>query len=34
MLWDVGGQDKIRNMWKHYFDDVGAVVFAIDSSDR
>lgn len=33
-LWDVGGQHKFRNIWKHYYHNVQAVIFVIDSSDR
>ncbi|XP_038072664.1 uncharacterized protein LOC119741078 [Patiria miniata] len=32
-VWDVGGQDKIRALWKHYFRGTEGVVFAVDSSD-
>jgi small GTP-binding protein len=32
-VWDVGGQDKLRTLWKHYFSDTVAVVFVVDSSD-
>ena len=34
MLWDVGGRDKIRPLYKHYFKDTKALVFVIDSNDR
>eukprot|EP00741_Cyanophora_paradoxa_P010662 tig00020537_g10305.t1 len=32
--WDVGGQDKIRPLWKHYFNGSHAVIFVVDSADR
>ena len=32
--WDVGGCDKIRPLWRHYFQNVQAVVFVVDSNDR
>ncbi|XP_022097941.1 uncharacterized protein LOC110983192 [Acanthaster planci] len=32
-VWDVGGQDKIRALWEHYFRGTEGVVFAVDSSD-
>lgn len=32
-IWDVGGQDKIRPLWKHYFDNADAIVFVVDSND-
>jgi hypothetical protein len=31
--WDLGGQDKIRVLFKHYFQDVKALIFVIDSCD-
>jgi len=33
-VWDVGGQDKIRGLWKHYYLGTDALVWAVDSSDR
>ena len=33
-VWDVGGQDKIRPMWKHYYQNAEALIFVVDSSDR
>ena len=33
-VWDVGGQDKIRPMWKHYFQNAEGLIFVVDSSDR
>lgn len=32
-VWDVGGQDKIRILWKHYFTNTKAIIYVIDSSD-
>jgi small GTP-binding protein len=32
-IWDVGGQDKIRTLWRHYFTGTDAVIFIIDSVD-
>ncbi len=34
VAWDVGGQDSIRPLWKHYYDGVDAIVFVVDSADR
>lgn len=31
--WDIGGQQKIRQLWKHYFDYIDAVIFVVDSND-
>ena len=33
-MWDVGGQDKIRRLWKHYYIGTDAVIFVVDSNDR
>lgn len=33
-VWDVGGCDKIRPLWRHYFQGTQAVVFFVDSNDR
>jgi ADP-ribosylation factor protein 1 len=32
-LWDVGGQKKIRPLWRHYYDNTDAVIFVVDSTD-
>jgi signal recognition particle receptor subunit beta len=32
-VWDVGGQDHLRSLWHHYFDNVDGLVFVIDSTD-
>lgn len=32
-VWDVGGQSKIRPLWKHYYKGVGGVIFVVDSAD-
>jgi small GTP-binding protein len=31
--WDVGGQSKLRQLWKHYYSDALVVVFVVDSAD-
>ncbi|KAL1510303.1 hypothetical protein AB1Y20_006623 [Prymnesium parvum] len=33
-VWDVGGQDKIRPLWRHYYANTEGVIFVVDSSDR
>lgn len=33
-MWDVGGQDKIRPLWRHYYQNTNAVIFVVDSNDR
>lgn len=32
-VWDVGGQDKIRPLWRHYFSGTQGLIFVIDSCD-
>ena len=33
-MWDVGGQDKLRPMWRHYFLNTDGVAFVVDSVDK
>jgi small GTP-binding protein len=33
-IWDVGGCDKIRPLWRHYYQNTQAVGFFVDSNDR
>ena len=32
-VWDVGGQNQLRTLWRHYFDNIDGLVFVIDSTD-
>ena len=32
--WDVGGRDKIRPLWRHYFQNASGLIFVVDSNDR
>ena len=32
-VWDIGGQDRIRPLWVHYFNGVTALVYVIDIND-
>jgi ADP-ribosylation factor 1/2 len=32
-IWDVGGCDKIRPLWRHYYHNTQAIIFVIDSND-
>lgn len=32
--WDVGGPDKIRPLWRHYYQNTTGVIFVVDSNDR
>ncbi|KAH3902693.1 ADP-ribosylation factor [Saccharomycodes ludwigii] len=33
-VWDVGGQNKIRPLWKHYYRNTEGIIFVVDSNDR
>lgn len=33
-VWDVGGQTKIRKLWRHYFANTDGLIFVVDSNDR
>jgi ADP-ribosylation factor 1/2 len=33
-VWDVGGQDKIRPLWRHYYENTNGLIFVVDSNDR
>ena len=33
-VWDVGGQDKIRPLWRHYYQNTHGLIFVVDSNDR
>eukprot|EP00483_Globobulimina_turgida_P002266 UN02268 len=32
-VFDVGGQDKIRPLWRHYYENANAIIFVVDSAD-
>ncbi|KAJ3292365.1 hypothetical protein HDU79_001508 [Rhizoclosmatium sp. JEL0117] len=32
-VWDVGGQDRLRPLWKHYYANANGIIFVIDSND-
>ena len=32
-IWDVGGQEKTRSLWKHYYQKAQALIFVIDCTD-
>lgn len=32
--WDVGGKDKIRPLWRHYYKNTDAIIMVVDSNDR
>merc|ERR1712159_394777 len=33
-VWDVGGQDRIRKLWRHYYQNTQGLIFVVDSNDR
>jgi small GTP-binding protein len=33
-VWDIGGQDKIRKLWRYYYEGNQGLIFVVDSSDR
>jgi small GTP-binding protein len=33
-MWDVGGQERIRALWKHYYQGAHACIFMVDASDH
>lgn len=33
-VWDIGGQDKIRPLWRHYLQNTHGLIFVVDSNDR
>ncbi|KAL5476144.1 hypothetical protein EMCRGX_G026055 [Ephydatia muelleri] len=32
--WDLGGRDKTRALWRHYYSNTDALLFVVDSNDR
>mmetsp|Transcript_113577 Transcript_113577/g.220225 ORF Transcript_113577/g.220225 Transcript_113577/m.220225 type:complete len:209 (-) Transcript_113577:193-819(-) len=32
--WDVGGRDKIRPLWRHYYQGTHAMIFVVDCNDK
>lgn len=33
-MWDVGGQERLRPLWRHYFPETDAIIFVIDCNDH
>mmetsp|Transcript_28470 Transcript_28470/g.52413 ORF Transcript_28470/g.52413 Transcript_28470/m.52413 type:complete len:188 (-) Transcript_28470:644-1207(-) len=33
-VWDVGGQEKLRPLWRHYFNNTDGLIFVVDAQDR
>ena len=34
VIQDVGGQDKIRPLWRHYYSGTQGLIFVVDCADR
>lgn len=34
LVWDVGGQNKLRALWRHYYENTQGLIYVVDSSDR
>ena len=32
-IWDVGGQDRLRPLWKHYYHNSNGLIFVVDCND-
>jgi len=33
VIWDCGGQEHVRKLWKHYYIGTNGIVFVVDSAD-
>lgn len=33
-VWDVGGQEKLRPLWRHYYNNTDGLIYVVDSLDR
>lgn len=33
-IWDLGGQNNVRSLWRHYYENKDVVIFVIDSNDK
>ncbi|KAK6354918.1 ADP-ribosylation factor protein 3 [Orbilia brochopaga] len=33
-IWDIGGQESLRNLWTQYYTSSHAIVFVVDSTDK
>lgn len=34
VMWDIGGQEKLRGLWRHYYQHTDGLIFVVDSSDK
>ena len=33
-IWDIGGQEKLRKLWQHYYENTDLLIYVIDANDR
>ena len=33
VVWDIGGQEKIRALWRHYYSNTRGIIYVVDSSN-
>ncbi|KAJ5080527.1 hypothetical protein M0811_14048 [Anaeramoeba ignava] len=33
-VWDVGGQERIRALWRHYYNNTQGLIYVVDSNDK
>jgi ADP-ribosylation factor protein 1 len=33
-VWDVGGQDKIRKLWRFYYENARGIIYVVDANDH
>ena len=33
-VFDIGGQDKIRQLWRYYYEKTNAIIYIVDSNDQ
>lgn len=33
-VWDVGGQKKLRPLWRYYFNNTDGLIYVVDSLDK
>jgi len=33
-VWDIGGQETLRKLWRHYYRNTDGVIFVVDSADH
>ncbi len=32
-VWDVGGQERLRNLWEYYYQNTEGIIYVVDSND-